>query len=96
MKEFEIEVDIVGFKPYNFVNQDTGEVVSGIKVSVVAPFDNGEEGSGCGVSIFNRPYDELISFQSAKYPCKGITKFTITGLDKNGKINITGIKPIVK
>lgn len=92
MKQYEIEVDLIGFSPYNFENPDTKQVISGLKLSIVQPGNSNEEGGGSSVCQLNRPYDELAKFKALKYPCKAIVNFSVPNIV--GKPVINEIKPI--
>lgn len=92
MKNFETEVTIIGFKPYKFENQDTKEVISGVKINIATDSVSSEDGGGGDVFQIIRPYEELEIFKSNKYPCKGIVTFQVPNLTQ--KPSIVSIKPI--
>ena len=92
MKQYAIEVDLIGFSPYNFENPDTKQVISGVKVSIAQSGSSNVEGGGGSVCTLNRPYEELAKFKAFKYPCKAIINFSVPNLV--GKPVINDIKPI--
>ena len=80
IKAYDLEVTIIGFNPYNFTNPDTKEVISGVKVSIATDSVANENGGGGSVFQLTRPYEELESFKTGKYPCRGIVNFSVPNL----------------